>query len=265
MKIIVVDDGSKDDTANIAKEAGATVICHEKNQGYGAAIISLFNFARQQNADVVVTIDGDGQHDPKEIPLLIDSLVDNDMDVVIGSRFLNGDLHSPRYRKAGIKIITSASNYGTGFKVSDSQSGFRAYSKKAIQKIQPTEPGMAISTEILLKSSNNKLSMAEVPIHVSYEGETSKSSPLSHGVSVLVNTLKYVSVKHPLQFYGLPGIAFLITGIILGVQFLDVYLNKQTVFFGTLLGSVITFLFGAILSVTAIILFTMSTLIKDRQ
>jgi hypothetical protein len=184
--------------------------------------------------------------------------------VVIGSRFLNQNTKAPGYRKRGIKIITSAANYGADLKVSDSQSGFRAYSKDAIDAIHPTEEGMSVSTEILLKISNKGLSLAEVPITISYDGDTSEHNPVQHGISVLANTLKYISIKHPLKFYGIPGIILIIAGIIIGGLFLDAYLHKQTVFYGSLLGSVVLFLFGAILSVTAIILFSMANLIRDR-
>lgn len=263
-QVIVCDDGSTDKTASIAKNAGATVITHTKNQGYGAAIISLFDHCRAQNADVMITLDGDGQHDPNQIPILLDTLSQHNVDVVLGSRFLDDSSHTPGYRKRGIKIITSAANFGADFKVSDSQSGFRAYSKSAINAIHPTETGMSVSTEILLKISNKGLSLAEVPISISYDGDTSEHNPVNHGLSVLVNTLKYVSIRHPLPFYAFPGIALIIAGLVSGGIFLDAYLNHQTVYYGSLLGSVVLFLLGAILIVTAIILFTMANLIRDR-
>ena len=263
--VLVCDDGSTDDTAKLAKKAGAKVISHKTNKGYGAAIISLFDYARDNNAEIMITFDGDGQHNPDQIPLLLDTLTQHNVDVVIGSRFLNQNAEAPGYRKRGIKIITSAANYGTDLKVSDSQSGFRAYSKNAIDAINPTEKGMSVSTEILLKISNKGLSLAEVPITVSYGGDTSEHNPVSHGISVLANTIKYVSIKHPLKFYGIPGIALIIAGIVLGSIFLDAYLNKQTVFYGSLLGSVVMFLLGAILTVTSIILFSMANLIRDRN
>ncbi len=263
-QVIVCDDGSTDKTASLAKNSGAVVISHKKNRGYGAAIISLFEYAQKNNAQIMVTMDGDGQHDPEQIPLLLNTISQHNVDVVIGSRFLNDSTESPGYRKRGIKIITSAANYGTDLKVSDSQSGFRAYSKDAIDAIHPTEEGMAVSTEILLKISNKGLSLAEVPITISYGDDTSQHNPVSHGVSVLGNTIKYVSIKHPLQFYGIPGLVLVVAGILMGGIFLDAYLNQQSVFYGSLLGSVILFLLGAILSVTAIILFSMANLIRDR-
>ena len=263
--VIVCNDGSTDKTEKKAKEKGAIIINHKKNLGYGAALISLFEKARKENADIMITLDGDGQHDPAEIPNLVKALTENKVDVVIGSRFLGKKTNYPVYRKTGIKIITSASNLGTDFKVTDSQSGFRVYSKKAIDLIHPTEEGMSASTEILLKISNWDLSVAEVPITISYEGETSTHKPVPQGVSVLMNTLKFISVKHPITFYGLPGIALVIAGVVLGIQFLDEYLNDQTIFYGSLLGSVILFLVGAIMLATAIILYSMATLMSDRK
>ena len=264
-KVIVCNDGSTDNTEKIAKEKGALVINHKKNLGYGAAIITLFEEARSLNSEIMITLDGDGQHNPDQIPTLITALTENNVDIVIGSRFLDKNTNSPGYRKTGIKIITSASNYGTNFKVSDSQSGFRVYSKNAIDVIHPTEEGMSVSTEILLKASNKGLSVAEVPITISYEGETSTHKPVPQGISVLMNTLKFISVKHPITFYGLPGIALVIAGVVLGIQFLDEYLNDQTIFYGSLLGSVILFLVGAIMLATAIILYSMATLMSDRK
>ena len=264
-KVIVCDDGSTDDTLNNAKLAGAEIISHKKNQGYGAAITSLFDYCRMQNADVMITLDGDGQDDPHQLPILLDTLSQHSVDVVLGSRFLDNNTDTPGYRKRGIKIITSAANFGADFKVSDAQSGFRAYSKSAINAIHPTEQGMAVSTEILLKISNKGLSLAEVPITTSYDGDTSEQNPVPHGISVLMNTIKYVSIRHPIKFYGIPGFVSIIAGLVSSVLFLDAYLNDQVIFYGSLLGAVVLLLFGAILSVTAIILFSMANLIRDRN
>ncbi len=263
--VVVCDDGSTDNTASIAKKAGAVIISHKTNKGYGAAIISLFDYARENNADVMITLDGDGQHNSDQIPLLLNTISKHNVDVVIGSRFLNNNIEAPGYRQRGIKIITSTANYGTNLKVSDSQSGFRAYSKNAINAIHPTEENMSVSTEILFKISNKGLSLAEVPITVSYDGDTSQHNPVSHGVSVLANTIKHVSLKHPLQFYGISGIILITIGMILGGLFLYGYLNNQVILYGMMLGSVVLFLLGSILSVTAIILFSMVNLIQSNK
>ena len=262
--VIVCDDGSTDNTAALSKKQGAIVLQHKKNKGYGAAISTLFDYCRKENADVMVTIDGDGQHDPNQVPSLLDAITKHNVDVAIGSRFLN-DQDTPGYRKAGIKIITSATNYSTNLKVSDSQSGFRAYSSTAVKEIFPTETGMAVSTEILLKVSNKGLSLAEVPITVSYQGDTSTQNPVSHGTSVFATTMKYVSIRHPLLFYGLPGIILFFTGLGLGVSFLDAYLYQQQIFYGSLLGSIVLILVGSVLILAAVLLYSMANLIRDKK
>ena len=266
-KVIVCDDGSTDDTAALAKKAGAVVISHEKNQGYGATISTLFDYCRKNNAEIMVTLDGDGQHNPDQIPDLINVILKHKVDVVIGSRSLKDDKDLPSYRKTGIKIITSTINSATNLKVTDSQSGFRAYSKEAIDLIHPTESGMAVSTEILVKISNNGLSMAEVPITVSYIGDTSTEHPVTHGTHVIGSTLKYVSIKHPMYFYGLTGILIFISGLIMGVSFLDGYLDpvEPKVLYGLILGSIISILLGSMMIITSILLFSMANLIRGTR
>ena len=264
-KVLVCDDGSTDNTARIAEENGAEVIKHEKNYGYGAALITLFDKAREKNADIMITLDGDGQHIPEFIPRLVAPLSYDGVDVVIGSRFLQGDSNSPRFGKHGIKIVTSATNIGNNIKVTDAQSGFRAYSKRAIQSIHPTEYGMSVGTEILTKVANKGLKLVEVPIVISYDGTDSQSPKIPYGVTVLMNVLKYMTVRHPIIFYGFPGTALVILGAILGGQFLQAYLNHQSIYYGSLLGTVVLFMFGAILMVTAVLLFAMSVLIKEKQ
>ncbi len=264
-KVLVCDDGSTDNTAKIAEENGAEVVKHERNYGYGAALITLFDKAREKNADVMVTLDGDGQHIPEFIPRLVAPLSYQGVDVVIGSRFLQGDSNSPRFGKGGIKIVTSVTNIGNNIKVTDAQSGFRAYSKRAIQSIHPTEHDMAVGTEILTKVANKGLKLVEVPIVISYDGTDSKSPKIPYGVTVLMNVLKYMTVRHPIIFYGFPGIALVILGAITGGQFLDAYLHHQTIYFGSMLGAIVLFMFGAILTVTAVLLYAMSTLIREKQ
>ena len=266
-KVIVCDDGSTDDTAALAKKAGAVVISHEKNQGYGATISTLFDYCRKNNAEIMVTLDGDGQHNPDQIPDLINVILKHKVDVVIGSRSLKDDKNLPSYRKTGIKIITSTINSATNLKVTDSQSGFRAYSKEAIDLIHPTESGMAVSTEILVKISNNGLSMAEVPITVSYIGDTSTEHPVTHGTHVIGSTLKYVSIKHPMYFYGLPGVLLFISGLIFGISFLDGYLdpNAPKILYGLMLGSIISILLGSMMIITSILLFSMANLIRGTR
>jgi len=153
-KIIVCNDGSTDLTSKIAEELGAIVINHEKNLGYGAAIRSIFLKSKDLNGDILVTFDADGQHRIEDINKVINPIINGESDLVIGSRFLDESAKEvPRYRKAGIKLITKITNASIKKQLTDSQSGFRAYSKKVLNELNPSELGMGISTEILIKAS----------------------------------------------------------------------------------------------------------------
>jgi glycosyltransferase involved in cell wall biosynthesis len=122
-----VDDGSTDDTVEVAEATGATVVSHGENKGYGAAIRSCFDYAKQQNADIMIIPDGDGQHDPSNIPDFIHAMTTNGADVVIGSRFLEKHNGIPRYRIAGKKVLNLSTRVAGTIKTTDSQSGYRAY------------------------------------------------------------------------------------------------------------------------------------------
>ena len=212
-QIIVCDDGSTDSTSIIAESLGAIVIKHPKNLGYGSAIRSIFLKAREINAEILVTIDADGQHKIEDIKKVIKPVVDGQADISIGSRFLEEGDNSPKYRKLGIKIITKVTNSSLSEKITDAQSGFRAYNNKVLQSLTPSDSGMGISTEILIKSSSLGLKIAEVPTEIQYEGETSSQNPVSHGTEVLMSTLKYISIERPLRFYGIPSFIFFVIGL----------------------------------------------------
>ena len=175
--IIVCDDGSTDLTRQISEKLGVTVIQHEKNMGYGAAINSIFKKCIEINSDILVTFDADGQHRVEDVERILEPIIDKDADVVIGSRFLQEESEIPNYRKVGIKIITKVTNASLKDSLTDSQSGFRAYSKSVLNNITPSEFGMGISTEILIKASKNNLRITEVPIKVLYGPNT--STPVS--------------------------------------------------------------------------------------
>ena len=181
--VVVIDDGSTDGTANAAANAGAEVIRHAQRQGAGAATRSGFAEAIQRGADVVVTLDGDGQHNPDEIPALMEPALSGTADLIIGSRFLC-DAAVPRYRKFGIDIITSLYNMGHKVKIADAQSGFRAYSRKALDVINISYPGFEFSVQSLVQVRKHGLRILEVPISCIYHDYGSSQNPLTHGLSV---------------------------------------------------------------------------------
>jgi glycosyltransferase involved in cell wall biosynthesis len=189
-QVIVINDGSHDQTTREAQDAGAIVISHAENQGYGEAINSCFKAARSENADILVIIDGDGQHNPDEIPLLLAPVLSQGADIVIGSRFISHEHNMPGYRKFGIGVITLLWNIGSRLKVTDSQSGFRAYAKKAFEKLNVSEKGMSASIEILEQARKAKLIIKEVPVSCSYTHSAISRKSINHGLGVALNVLR---------------------------------------------------------------------------
>jgi len=262
--IIVCDDGSSDMTSDISKNLGAIVITHKKNMGYGVAINSIFQKAKEVNSDLLVTFDADGQHRVEDIEKVVEPLKNNIADLVIGSRFLDNKSDVPNYRKIGIKVITQVTNASIKKKLTDSQSGFRAYNKQVLSQISPSDIGMGISTEILIKSSSKGLRIMEVPITILYSGDTSTHNPISHGTSVLVSTIKYTSIEHPLKFYGIPSLIFLIIGSAFTYSAIQYYveigrLNTNLTVIGA--GSI---LIGLVLLISAILLYSVISVVREK-
>lgn len=263
-RVLVCDDGSGDDTGSIARDIGAHVILHDQNLGYGAALQSLFKEARDLKANFVVTLDGDGQHEPKEIPLLLDRLMMGDVDIVIGSRFIDcGSSEAPKWRERGIKLITGLVK-NNGLHLTDAQSGFRAYNRNAIESLIITEDGMGASTEILLKAEDNGLRVAEVPVNISYHENSSTENPVLHGFDVLLTTVKHLSMRRPLLFYGLPGFLSLCISTIFWVMTLKIFSVTRMISTNIALIALGTTLIGLILMTTAIILWTLVNLIREK-
>ena len=266
-KIIVCNDGSSDLTGEIAKELGVEVINHQKNLGYGASIRSIFLKAKEMNADMLVTFDADGQHRIEDIQKVIDPIINKKCDISIGSRFLSEDSidEIPDYRKFGIRMITKITNISINEKLTDSQSGFRAYSKKALTEIHPSDQGMGISTEILIKASNKDLIIAEVPIKVLYEGDTSTHNAVSHGASVLLSTIKYTSIEHPLKFYGIASLVFLSIGIGFILWTVQAYTQNGKIITNIALIGIGTMIVGVVLIITAILLYSLISVVRERN
>ena len=261
--IIVCNDGSSDLTKQISEENGAIVVSHEKNEGYGAAIRTIFLKAKELEADMLITFDADGQHRIEDIDKVILPIKNNQADIVIGSRFLENSSKIPKYRKLGINIITKVTNSTINEKITDSQSGFRAYNKKTLEKINPTEKGMGISTEILIKASKINLIIVEVPITVLYAKNTSTHNPVSHGTSVIISTIKYTSIEHPLKFYGIPSLIFLIIGLTFTFFSLDYYseIGRLNTNLTIIAGG--TILLGITLFLTSILLYTLTSVVRE--
>jgi glycosyltransferase involved in cell wall biosynthesis len=262
-KVVVVDDGSSDATSEIAEALGAYVVRHKQNGGYGAALRSCFEAARELDADTMVIIDSDGQHDPAEIPKLLKPIV-RGADLVIGSRFCDGNGQNiPAYRKVGMKVLDMATNAAGGIKVTDSQSGFRAYGRRAIGTLSVDGDGMAAGSEILLQAKDNNLKIEEMEIHCRYDVEdASTENPVSHGVRVLVNLLHDIELKRPLYYFTVPGVILAIVGIVMGLGFLSRFYHGGSLSFGPTLLMILLTLVGSFMVFTGIILHSLSNLIN---
>ena len=259
-EVLVVDDGSTDGTVEVATAAGAAVVSHGVNKGYGAAIRTCFNYARENNFDVMITLDGDGQHDPSYIPEFIRALRTNGADVVIGSRFLEKNKIKPKWRIVGMKVLNLFTRLH-GIKTTDSQSGYRAYSRRAIEKIKITNPDMGAGSEILTQSKNHNLKVVEIPITVRYDiGGTSSKNPWRHGFGVLIDLLRDFEYKRPLHVFGGIGIITLGIGIGIGWWVIKSYTASGFLPLGPTLLMILIFIIGTFATFTGIILHSIAQL-----
>jgi glycosyltransferase involved in cell wall biosynthesis len=268
-EVIVCDDGSSDLTAQIAERLGAQVIRHKQNKGYGAAIKSLFQHALSLGADVLVTLDGDGQHNASEIPQVLKPIINGKADVVIGSRFIDqqGTAEMPAYRKLGAQVITKLVNGSASTGVKDSQSGFRAYNRQAIERLSVSEAGMGASVQILLEASRQSLKITEVPSTCKYEtcnDSTSTENPLTHGLGVIMSLIRLIVEERPLTVLGIPGIICLFGGLGFGVWMLQLYATTHSIITNVALGALAFTLIGFFMISTAITLYAITRISKSK-
>ncbi|MFH1651358.1 MAG: glycosyltransferase family 2 protein [Chloroflexota bacterium] len=250
--VVVVDDGSADRTAMIAELAGARVVRHGENRGYGSAIQSIFAAAREEDPDVLVILDADSQHNPEEIPRLVDA-VNAGADVVIGSREKHQEA-IPRYRRVGQKVLTTMTTIASREKLKDTESGFRAYSRKAVKELELRENGMAVSSEIVTAAARKGLIITEVPISVSYSPDSSTLNPVMHGLSVFSRIGYMISERRPLLVFGGIGTVCIIFGIIIGFLVIQTLRAEQVMQVGSALVSMLLITTGLLSISTGLIL-----------
>ncbi len=260
-EVVVVDDGSSDRTARVARLAGATVVQHQKNSGYGATVQTVLAEAKKRNPDVLVLLDADGQHNPEEMSSLVDTIFDGS-DVAVGSRKIKSE-DIPAYRKFGQKIISYFTRVLSRSTLSDTESGFRAFSRKAINVLEPKEQGMAISAETISEATAKGLKIAEVPISAIYTRDGSTLNPVKHGVGVLNRVLVMISERRPLLFFGLAGSIAIILGIVAGVIVLKALFTINELAVGTAMVAMLLITVGVLLIFAGVILNVLVKRLRD--
>lgn len=255
--VIVIDDGSTDCTAEVARLAGAHVIEHKKNRGKGEALKTGFCEACKNGTKIIVTIDADGQHNPDEIPKVVKPILCKDAEIVIGSRYLNGN-SIPLYRRIGQEILDRATNINSDTGISDTQSGFRAFAVHVVPYFKFKRNGFSIESEMLTDAADAGLKIEEVDIGVRYDVDCSTENPFYHGIKVLISICQDMEFNRPLYYFTVPGMVLITIGLYMGLSFLQAFFNGGLLQFGPTLLMMLITLVGIFMSFTGIILHSIS-------
>ena len=256
-EVICIDDGSSDSSARIAEACGATVIRHRVNRGYGGALKTLFLHAVESKADALVLLDSDGQHETGDIPRMLEPILNGDADFTIGSRFVDGggSTDMPAYRRLGIKVITAASNLSSELGIKDTQSGFRAFSKTALERLRFDAEGMELSLELLEDAHEKHLTVLEIPTIIRYDVPKGSSfTAVSHGFTVMTWAMLSLSQKKPLLVLGLPGFGLLATGAAMGMRTAQSFTMQIDTIIGSGMSAIWIGLLGLSLMATGLVL-----------
>jgi len=260
-EVMVIDDGSTDKTAMVAEKAGAMVIRHDCNQGKGAAVSTAFEQAREMGCGALVLLDGDGQHEPADIPSLLQPVLEGKADMVVGSRFLHIRSRIPRVRALGQRILTLFTNLGSRVRLTDSQSGFRAFSPKAIEALSFAEKGLSVESEMQFLAKDASLRVVEVPVGVGYYGRA-RRSPVAHGMWVFNSIMGLISRRFPLLFFGVPGVVALAFGLWQGAKVVRGYDSTGDFYIGPALLAVLLCTVGTLSLFTGLILHNIRSFFK---
>jgi len=219
-EIIVIDDGSTDNTAKIAKEKGVNIVSFRGNRGLAIAYRVGLKEALKRKADIIVSLDADYQHDPKEIPKLIEPIVKGKADFVIGSRFINKTYKMPLLKYYGNIAFTKLINFLLGLKLTDTQSGFRAFTKE-VAEILKIKQGFTYTQQTIVQVAYHRFKMIEVPINAMQRKGKSRliKTPL-HFAYNAIQLLIFIFAKfYPLRFFIPIGIILMLIGAYIGLLY----------------------------------------------
>jgi glycosyltransferase involved in cell wall biosynthesis len=265
-RVIVVDDGSPDRTYEVATYAGAEVIRLDHNTGKAYALLLGLKRARELGCRAAVAIDGDGQHKTREIPAVAKPVLEGKADLVIGSRFLGKENGVPTYRRMGQKTLDVFTRIGSGHKCTDTQSGFRAFSQKALDNLDFQSSGYSIESDMIAHFSKRGLVIVEVPITVRYEVPNKhKMNPLSHGFSVLGRIISLISYRRPLIAFGIPGFFMIVVGLLSEIWVFTVLYATGTFHYLLALGSAVILILGLLLVIAGLILNALVLILKEER
>ena len=264
--VLVIDDGSTDDTGTIAEMAGAKVVRIPRNSGKANAILTGFRTILNDGYDVAIMIDSDMQHDPDEIPLLLAPIEDGSADLVIGSRFLSNSKDIPNYRKTGQTILNITTAIGSKVAITDSQSGFRALNKKAIENMNFNSTDYNIESDMITYFAEKRLRIKEVAISAIYNGSNGhKQNPVSHGTGVLGNVVALIGYRRPLMMFGVPGFIMFCFGMFIGILCLEqVYLLGWGWLFQSMAATILVII-GTMLGIAALTLNSLVVIMRHSQ
>jgi glycosyltransferase involved in cell wall biosynthesis len=262
-RVVVIDDGSGDRTAEVARAAGARVLRHGKNVGYGAALKTALEAARKMDARAFVFMDADGQHDPAEIPVVAAPVLEGKADFCQGSRFLGKFVSAPAGRLEGVALINKLTSAQNGKKEIDSQCGFRAVSGGAVGKIVVKQEGYAGGAEMAASAQHAALRVCEVPVHVRYFGE--RNNPFQQGAGLVDYIAGEAIRKNPLALFAGIGAVLLAVSALLGAFVLDTFYARHELATGSAFLTVFSGIAGMIMVLIGINLYTLEKVLEKRD
>jgi len=232
-EVLVIDDGSVDNTVHISRDAGAKVVSHNKNMGVGVAFSTGIQRALEMGADIIVTIDADGQFNPHDIPTMVEPILNGNADFTTASRFLDPHLvpEMPRIKIFGNHIFTKMINIITNQNFKDTQCGFRAYSKEAAMRLVLFGK-FTYTQEVFLDLAKQNLRIVEIPLKVKGQrvGKSRVVSNIfSYGIKALVIIIRSVRDYKPLAFFGIISLLFIFVGTLIGLFILQHWLSTGQV------------------------------------